>query len=160
MLTAEDVSIPEARLKTCFWEAMTQTAPFDEAWRRLVRFFFPLVRKFTLGVLNGWFLPSPPTSLGPSINILPLEQNYEKGALSGDVEPVTKAARHASDSGRNRGSTCASNNSSAHRHTERPVFRMQCASLRGRALLHARVLLKDLPKLTLTLANDVQEVPR
>jgi len=41
-----------------------------------------------------------------------------------------------------------------------PVFRRQCASLRGRGLLRARVRLKDLPKLALTLANDLQEVPR
>jgi hypothetical protein len=41
-----------------------------------------------------------------------------------------------------------------------PVFRRQCASLRGRRLLRARVRLKDLPKLALTLANDLQEVPR
>jgi hypothetical protein len=32
--------------------------------------------------------------------------------------------------------------------------------LRGRGLLHAGVLLKDLAKLALTLANDLQEVPR
>ena len=56
----------------------------------------------------------------PSIALLPVEQNHEKGALTGDVEPVAKAARHDSDSGWNPGSTRASNNGSAHRHTERP----------------------------------------
>jgi hypothetical protein len=38
--------------------------------------------------------------------------------------------------------------------------RQLVASLRGRGLLRARVRLKDLPKLALTLASDLQEVPR
>jgi hypothetical protein len=41
-----------------------------------------------------------------------------------------------------------------------PSLGRQCASLRGRGLLRARVRFKDLPKLALTLANDFEEVPR
>ena len=79
-------------------------------------------------------------------------------ALTG--ESVAKAAQHDSDSGPNPGSTYASNNGKRATTHQTHVLGGKCAGLGARGLLRACVRLKDLPKLALTLANDLQEVPR
>src|SRR5271165_615981 len=65
--------------------------------------------------------------------------------IAGDVEWVAKAARHDSDSRPNPDCTYASNKGKRASTHRTPGFRRQCASLRGRGLLRARVRLKNLP---------------